>query len=125
MKCMFKSGQTIRVSDESAKELSAIKMVSGRRGPRPWRYMQKEEYKRIRSDLNNSDIVSVEKGHRGELFDATGKALFEPFWANLKTGEALHHARDKDGEFIIVKDSLKTEMIKHPAPLKYVPAKNL
>jgi len=108
VKCIKRRGSEVeRISDQEAHK----KFRNG------WDYVPKSEYK----DQENPDVVSCIKVpfYPGRIYDANDKELFEPYWANLRTGEARHHKRDADGEFLIVENDLMEEVIMHPAPLRF------
>ena len=122
MKCVKRGRHILKVSDEEA-----ARLVNNPRGRNPnimeqkWFYMRKENYKTLKRDEADPNIVSVAKGNFGKVLDTNGRQLNDPSWANLKTGEARHEIKEKEtGEPMIVDGEILTHIVQHPAPLKFV-----
>ena len=67
-----------------------------------------------------SDIVSVDLGDIGRIYDAKNKEVENCIEANLKTGECESFAVDINGQFIInaKKDAFEILRQVRPAPMR-------
>ncbi len=74
-------------------------------------------------ELTSRDIVSVEKGDRGRIYDAHGKQVNRCLAANLLTGECVVFAEDAAGKVLVDWDAhiAKTRTVHRPAPLRFEP----
>lgn len=70
-----------------------------------------------------SHLVSVQTGHRGKVFDATGDEVTHCIEANLLTGRCVVFAADENGTILktAAGGTVKRDIVMRPAPLRFMP----